>query len=94
MSPSDSSATPPSEPSPRMSDDGRLNASATGEGRATNDFAAAADTAPPTLIREFIDFLREYRLWWLTPLVVVLLLLTGLVFLGGTAAAPFIYPIW
>ena len=42
-------------------------------------------------MREIYDFLRDYRVWWLTPIVVVLLLLAGLVFLSGTAAAPFIW---
>lgn len=58
------------------------------------DFANQANETTAGLLREFTDFLREYRAWWLAPIVIVLLLLAGLVFLGGTAAAPLIYPIW
>jgi Family of unknown function (DUF5989) len=58
------------------------------------DFAKQANENAPGFLREFSDFLIEYRAWWLAPIVIVLLLLAGLVFLGGTAAAPLIYPIW
>ena len=61
---------------------------------AAQDFMTAADAAPPGLLREFLDFLIEYHLWWLTPIVLALLLLAGLVFLSTTAIAPFIYPMW
>ena len=60
----------------------------------TASFENQASKANPSLLREFYDFLRDYSVWWLTPLFVVLLLLAGLVFLGGTAAAPFIYPLF
>jgi hypothetical protein len=48
----------------------------------------------PSILREFIGFLRENKKWWLLPLVVALLALGGLVFLGGTAVAPFIYTLF
>jgi Family of unknown function (DUF5989) len=57
-------------------------------------FLSAAESAQPGLLREFFDFLVEYRLWWLTPIVISLLLLAGLAFLSTTAIAPFIYPVW
>ena len=38
-----------------------------------------------------ITFLRYNKKWSLTPIVVVLLLVSVLVMLGGTAAALFIY---
>lgn len=62
--------------------------------QAANDFANQAKTAAPSIITEFIDFLRDYRVWWLTPLIIVLVLLGGLAFLSETALAPFIYPLW
>ena len=46
------------------------------------------------LIAEFYAYLRHNRKWWLAPIVVALLLLAGLVWLGGTAAAPFIYTLF
>lgn len=57
-------------------------------------FAEAAQEEQPGLVREFVDFLIESKAWWLTPIIVVLLLVGVLVFLTGTAAAPFIYTIF
>lgn len=46
------------------------------------------------IIREFWDFLRYNKKWWLTPIVLVLLLVGVLVLLSGTAAAPFVYTLF
>jgi hypothetical protein len=43
------------------------------------------------LIAEFWEFFRTNKKWWMIPIVVTLLVLAGLVLLGGTALAPFIY---
>ena len=59
-----------------------------------DDFARQAEEAPMGLIAEFWDFLKHEKKWWLTPIIVVLLLLGVLIFLSGTVAAPFIYPIF
>jgi hypothetical protein len=56
-----------------------------------NEFAQQAEEAAPGLVREFWDFLRYNKKWWLTPILVVLILVGVLVMLSGTAAAPFIY---
>ena len=45
-------------------------------------------------IRQLWDFLGHSKKWWLTPIVIALLLIGVLVLLGGTAAAPFIYTIF
>ncbi|MFQ5697924.1 MAG: DUF5989 family protein [Myxococcota bacterium] len=58
------------------------------------DFAASAREARSGLLAEFKDFLLENKKWWLAPIVVSVLLLGGLVLLGGTAAAPFIYTLF
>ena len=59
-----------------------------------NEFERQAEEVAPGLIAEFIDFLKHSKKWWLTPIIVVLLLIGFLIFLSGTAAAPFIYSIW
>ena len=47
------------------------------------------------IIREFWDFLRMRKKWWLAPIIVVMLLVGGLlVFAQGSALAPFIYTIF
>ena len=43
---------------------------------------------------EFWFFLKHNKKWWLLPIVIVLLLLGALILLGGTALAPFIYPLF
>ncbi|MEK6258628.1 MAG: DUF5989 family protein [Planctomycetota bacterium] len=62
--------------------------------KSAQDFRNQADTTPPGIGREFLDFLIVSRNWWLAPIIVALLLLAGLVFLSTTAVAPFIYPMW
>lgn len=60
-----------------------------------NDFEkAAAEEADRGLLREFWDFLRENKKWWLLPIFIVLLLVSLLIFLSGTGAAPFIYTLF
>jgi len=48
-----------------------------------------------SILKEFWDFLRVRKKWWLTPIVVVLLLLgTLIVFAQGSAVSPFIYTLF
>lgn len=47
------------------------------------------------IIREFCCFLRTGKKWWITPIVVVLLVLgVILVFAHGSPLAPFIYSLF
>ena len=47
------------------------------------------------IIREFLEFLRERKKWWLAPIVFCLLLLgLILVLTKGSALAPFIYSLF
>jgi Family of unknown function (DUF5989) len=48
-----------------------------------------------TVIRELWAFMRERKKLWLAPIILVLVLVGGLLFLAqGTALAPFIYSIF
>jgi hypothetical protein len=48
-----------------------------------------------SLLKEFWDFLRVRKKWWLTPIVLVLLLLGFLiVFSQSSALSPFIYTLF
>ena len=58
------------------------------------EFATSAEEVQPGVLREFWDFLRLNKKWWLTPIIVVLLLVSALVMLSGTVAAPFIYTLF
>ena len=64
------------------------------DSNADRDFADQAEQSSPGIIREFVDFLRYNKKWWLTPILLVLLLVGTLVFLAGTAAGPLIYTIF
>lgn len=47
------------------------------------------------LIRELWAFMRERKKLWLAPIIIVMILISGLLFLAqGTALAPFIYSIF
>lgn len=48
-----------------------------------------------SIIKEFLQFLREGKKWWIAPIVIFLLILGALlVFAKGSALAPFIYSLF
>jgi hypothetical protein len=57
-------------------------------------FRQAAAAPRIGLLREFWDFLKHNKKWWLLPILAALLVLGLLVLLGGTSLAPFIYTIF
>jgi hypothetical protein len=63
-------------------------------GRRADEFAKAAERPSPGFLREYWDFLKHNKKWWLIPIIVALLLVGVLIILGGTAAAPFIYTLF
>ena len=81
---------------PHLADESRTMANNSDPSGQTppDDFAREAEQAQPGIVREFWDFLRYNKKWWLTPIIIVLLLVGVLVILSGTAAAPFIYTIF
>ncbi len=47
------------------------------------------------MLYEFLEFLKERKKWWLTPIFLFLLLFGALIVLTeGTAIAPFIYTLF
>lgn len=46
------------------------------------------------LWRELWQLLNEHKKWWLTPIVVVMLLLGLIALFAGGSAAPFIYTLF
>ena len=55
---------------------------------------AAAEGRRTGVVSEFVYFLKTSKKWWLLPVIVMLMALGLLVFLSGTAAAPFIYTLF
>ena len=60
----------------------------------SEDFVAQAEGDRSGIAREFVDFLKDNKKWWLAPILISVLALGALVMLGGTAAAPFIYTLF
>ncbi|MEY4673281.1 MAG: hypothetical protein RL148_1065 [Planctomycetota bacterium] len=46
------------------------------------------------LVGEFVSFMKENKVWWLTPILLVLGLVGALLLLAGTGVAPFIYTLF
>lgn len=59
-----------------------------------NRVLVEASQARRSLLGELWVFLGQTKKWWLAPIVLCLLGLGLLVFLGSTAAAPFIYTLF
>lgn len=60
----------------------------------SKEFSELAQQKRSSIIAEFWEFLKYNKKWWLIPILIVLLILCLLVLLGGTAIAPFIYPLF
>jgi len=60
----------------------------------TKEFSELAQQKRSSLPAEFWFFLKHNKKWWLLPILIILLLLSLIILLGGTAIAPFIYPLF
>jgi hypothetical protein len=58
------------------------------------EFLRASRGRRTSLAVEFWQLLRENKKWWLTPIVVVMLLLGLLSLFAGSSVAPFIYTLF
>ena len=60
-----------------------------------DDFRTAAESQREgNIVGEFWYFLRQNKKWWLLPILVIVFAFGVLVFVSGTAAAPFIYTLF
>jgi hypothetical protein len=57
-------------------------------------FLEQARRRRPALVPEFWRLLRDHKKWWLTPVVIALLVLSLFALLSTSAAAPFIYTLF
>lgn len=57
-------------------------------------FLSESKAKRPSFISELSSFLLHNKKWWLLPILLVLLLFGLLLVLGGSAAGPFIYPLF
>jgi len=59
-----------------------------------SDFQQIASGKQVGIVREFWDFLRHNKKWWLTPIILSLLLIALIAITAGSGAAPFIYTLF
>jgi hypothetical protein len=60
-----------------------------------DDFRTAAQSQREgNIFGEFWYFLKQNKKWWLLPILVIVFAFGVLVFVSGTAAAPFIYTLF
>jgi hypothetical protein len=60
-----------------------------------DDFRTAAQSqSEGNIVGEFWYFLKQNKKWWLLPILVIVFAFGVLVFVSGTAAAPFIYTLF
>jgi hypothetical protein len=59
-----------------------------------DEFLQAAAQEERGLVAEFVAFMAENKMWWLTPILLVFGLLGVLLVLGATGFAPFIYTLF
>jgi Family of unknown function (DUF5989) len=53
-----------------------------------------ANARPVGFLGELAYMIRQNKKWWLLPILLVLVVLGAVIFLGGTAAAPFVYTLF
>ncbi len=66
----------------------------TRQGNSADKFAEQAEGTTAGIVREYWDFLKCNKKWFLLPMLVALLLVGVLVFITSSAAAPFIYTLF
>jgi len=60
-----------------------------------NEFERAAlDRSGKGMLGDISTFLFTNKKWWMTPIIVILLLFGVLIYMSGTALAPFIYSLF
>ena len=59
-----------------------------------SEFESHASQSDIGVVQEFVLFLKHNKKWWLTPIVIALLLIAAIPISAGTGAAPFIYTLF
>jgi hypothetical protein len=59
-----------------------------------NEFARRAQGEQPSAAAQFFRFVFQNKKWWLTPILVLLVVVGALILLGGSGVAPFIYSLF
>lgn len=57
-------------------------------------FSKQAEGKQKGPVAEFLTFVAHNKKWWLTPIILVLVVVGVLAVLGGSGVAPFIYSLF
>ena len=60
----------------------------------SDKFRAASQEKRIGLVRDFLDFLKHNKKWWLLPILITFALLGTLVLLHATGVGPFMYTLF
>jgi hypothetical protein len=64
-------------------------------GKSADRFEQVAQQgSEPGFFREYWEFVKHHRKWWLVPVLLIMGALGLLIVLSSTAAAPFLYTFW
>ena len=61
---------------------------------AEQEISKLASSEDVGIVKEFLEFLRDNKKWWLSPILIVLGILMLFVVLSLSPAAPFIYTLF
>jgi protein-S-isoprenylcysteine O-methyltransferase Ste14 len=53
-----------------------------------------SEARDPSFLSDLWDFMKTSKKWWMLPMILMLLLLSGVLVLSHTAMAPFIYSLF
>ena len=65
-----------------------------GEDKQVNEFIEASKAGRSGFVSELWAFLRHNKKWWLTPIILVMLLVGLLVIMSSSGVGPFIYALF
>jgi hypothetical protein len=57
-------------------------------------FRTQANQKQQSALGSFATFVFQNKKWWLTPIILLLVLVSALILLGGSGVAPFIYSLF
>ena len=58
------------------------------------DFESLAKSKRSGLVMEFVDYLKDNKKWWLTPVLIFFLLFGLLVLFTSTGIGPYLYTLF
>jgi len=58
------------------------------------DFQSRAQNPRRGLVAELWGYLNSTKKWWLTPIILWIIIFGILLLIGGSGVAPFIYPLF